>query len=168
MRIESAINERLIGDVQKRALDFVSYLRDNDMQFDREVGGYWDGKFYYTVSYNGEFVCFILIYSPASAVDSTEPWVVWTDDSGSKWFEDYPLGEDLKEIAWKNVGVCGNETETACGGCPSIGGQPKTIFGKVFNNTCGTTFCFKNPSCMELECLKKLMQIRKNDILKNA
>ena len=85
MRIESAINERLIGDVQKRALDFVSYLRDNEMQFEREVGG-----------------------------------------------------------------------------------QPKTIFGKVFNNTCGTTFCFKNPSCMELECLKKLMQIRKNDILKNA
>ena len=168
MRIENVINERLIGDEQKNALDFIAYLRDNEMQIEREVGGYWDGKFYYGVRYNEKYVCFILIFSPASAVDSTEPWVVWSDDSGSKWFEDYPLDEHLKEFAWKNVDVCGNETEIACGGCPSIGGQPKTIFGKTFKNTCGTTFCFKNPSGIELDCMKMLMEIRKNDILKNV
>ena len=167
MRIEEVINERLVGDAQKNALDFIEYLRDNEMQFDREVGGYWDGKFYYAVRYNEQFVCFILIYSPASIIDSNEPWVVWSDDSGSKWYEDDSLDEELKEIAWKNVGTCGNETETACGGCPAVGGQPKTIFGKIFNNTCGTTFRFNNPNRIELECMKKLMDIRKNDILKN-
>jgi len=163
MKLEDIIKENLAGDAQENALEFIAYLRDNEIQLEK-IGGYWDGKFYYGASYNGEFVCFILIYSPASAVDSTEPWVIWSDDSGSKWFADHPLDEKFKEIAWKNAGVCGNKTDTACGGCPSIGGQPKTIFGKNFNNICGTTFCFKNPNGIELECLKKLIDIRKNTI----
>ena len=164
MQIENVINERLIGDARKNALEFIAYLRENEIQLEREVGGYWDDKFYYGAIFNNNFVCFILI----SNEEKTDPesWTVWSDDSGSRWFEDYLLDERLKEVAWKNVDVCGNETDTACGGCPSIGGQPKTVFGKLFNNTCGTTFRFNNPSGIEIDCLMELMNIRKKDILK--
>ena len=165
MKIEDVIIERLVGDAQKNALEFAAYLRENKIQLEREVGGYWDDKFYYDGIFNDKFVCFVLI----SNEEKTDPesWAVWSDDSGSKWFEDYPFDERLKEIAWKNVGVCGNETDTACGGCPAIGGQAKTIFGKVFNNTCGTTFRFNNPNGIELECLKKLVDIIIKDIEEN-
>ena len=166
--IEDFICEILTGGTQKSALDFIAHCRTNGLAFERHNEGWWEGKLYWWVKYNDETVFYILVYSPASAVDSAEPWVVWSDDSGSKWFEDYPLDEHLKEIAWKNVGVCGNEIETACDGCPGIGGQPKTIFGKIFGNTCGTTFRFNNPNGMELECLKKLVEIRKKDIIKNS
>ena len=167
MQIENIINESLAGDSQTNALNFVAYLRNSGMKVEREIGGYWDDKFYYDVKYNEKFVCFILVYSPASSEDSTEPWVVWSDDSGSKWYENCPLelAENLKEIAWKNVGICGNTTENPCDGCPNIGGQEKTILGKIFKNTCGTVFCFNNPMGAELECLKSLVGIRKNDIL---
>jgi hypothetical protein len=80
-KIENYITDTLSGDVQKNALEFVAFLQANEMQFERS-GGYWEGKFYWCVNYKGKSVCFILIYSPTSEMDSKEPWVVWSDDSG--------------------------------------------------------------------------------------
>ena len=87
------------------------------------------------------------------------PWTIWSDDSDSNWFEDFPLDDHAKEIAWKNVDICGN-----CGGCDNPGGSRKTIFGKEFNNVCRTTMRFINPDIEALECVKKMVEIRKNDI----
>ena len=176
-KIENHITEALSGDVQKSALDFTAFLQANEMQFERG-GGYWKDKFYWCVNYMSESVGYILLYSPASAVDSAEPWVVWTDDSGSKWFEDYPIGwslasqaarpcnldEKTKEVSWQNIDFCGNSGE-ACGGC--VGRTRKKIFGKEFDNVCGITFRFNNPNADAVECLKKLVAIRKRDIEKN-
>ena len=162
-KIENHIIEALSGDVQKTALEFESFLRENEMQFERG-SGYWKDKFYWCVNYMGENVGYVLLYSPASAVDSAEPWVVWTDGSGSKWFEDYPIDEKTKETAWKNIDFCGNSSE-ACGGC--MGRTRKIIFGKEFDNVCGITFRFNNPNADAVECLKKIVAIRKHDIEKN-
>jgi hypothetical protein len=41
--IENFIYEVLIGNEYKNALEFVTYLRANDMLFKRG-GGYWEGK----------------------------------------------------------------------------------------------------------------------------
>ena len=162
-RIENAICEVLTGDVQKNALNFVAYLRVNEMVIEREIGGYWDDKFYYAISYNDEFVCFILI--GATEEDSSEPWVVWSDSSRSKWYENASLDEQQKEIAWKYVDICGGGDD--CGSCGNPGGIDKTIFGKEFNNVCLTVFRFDNPNAVAVECLKNLVEIRKNDISKN-
>jgi hypothetical protein len=69
------------------------------------------------------------------------------------------LDENIKEIAWLNVDFCGN-----CGYC--TGGRCKMIFGKEFTNVCGTTFRFTDPDVETLGCMKKLVEIRKNGILK--
>jgi len=61
MQIEEAIYENLIGDTQKNALDFVTFIRENDMHLEREVGGYWDDKLYYDIVFNSQFVGFILV-----------------------------------------------------------------------------------------------------------
>ncbi len=74
--------------------------------------------------------------------------------------EDFPLDEHLKEIAWKNVDFCGN-----CGYC--TGGTHKTVFGKEFDNVCRTTMIFSNPNAETLEFMKKMVLIRKHDIIAN-
>lgn len=90
--------------------------------------------------------------------EKTEPWIIWSDDSGSDWFSVCALDEQLKEIAWSNVDFCGN-----CGSCG--GGTHKTIFGKAFDNVCRNTFRFDNPNAETLECVKKLVKMRKDDII---
>jgi len=162
LRIENDINDALDGAAQKNALEFVAFLRANNMQFIRG-SGYWKEKLYWCVNYMSESVCYILLYSSESAVDSTEPWVVWSDDSGSQWFEDCSLDERSKETAWGHIDFCGNTGE-ACGGCK--GRLRKTVFGKDFDNVCGNTFRFDNPDANAVECMIKLVAIRKRDIEK--
>jgi ribosomal protein S18 acetylase RimI-like enzyme len=62
------------------------------------------------------------------------------------------------------VDICGN-AGVACGEC--IGRTRKMIFGKYFENVCGTTFRFNYPNADTLECMKKLVAIRKCSIEKN-
>jgi len=159
-KVENHITEVLSDDMQKSALDFIAHLKANEMQFERGAH-YWENKLYWCVNYKGESVCYILFFSPASIVDSTDPWVVWADDSGSKWYENYSIGEKTKETAWKNIDICEN-TDEICGGC--MGKTRKTIFGKEFDNVCGITFRFDNPDTDAVECMKKLVSIRRYDI----
>ena len=154
-RIETHINDILTGDAQKNALDFVKCLRVSDMTFERGKG-YWEDKHYWMIKYKGEFVCFILI---GGDNEKDESWTIWSDDSGSNWFENYPLDEHTKEIIYMNVDLCEN-----CGGC--IGGTSKTIFGKTFDIVCRTAFKFDNPDHEVVECTKKLVELRKKDIQK--
>lgn len=159
-RIENFIDEVLAGETQKKALEFVAFLRANEMLFARGKG-YWEGKLYWMIKYKDEYVCYILINGSGSE-EKFAPWTIWSDDSDSNWFADFPLDEHTKEIVWKNVDVCGN-----CGGCNNPGGSRKTIFGKEFNNVCRTTMRFINPDVETLACVKKMVDIRKNDVLRN-
>ena len=157
-KIEKHIFKILSGEAQKNALDFVAFLRANDMQFERSTTNYWADKLYWYVKFQDEFVGFILINGYGAVGDETEPegWVFWSDNYNSDLFADFPLDEQTKEIAWNHVdfGTCG-------------GGITVKLFGKEFAPVCnGTTFRFDNPNTAELECVKKLVEIRKTDIQK--
>ena len=160
-KIESHINDVLAGNAQKLALNFVTCLRAQKMQFERGAG-YWADKRYWMIKYNGEYVCFILVngYGSVRHKDEPEGLIIWSDDSGKvDWFADSSLDEHAKEIAWANVDFCGH-----CGGICD-GGFHKTIFGKEFDNVCNTTFRFDNPDAEATECAKTLVELRKSDIL---
>ena len=88
------------------------------------------------------------------------PFTVWSDDSNSAWYKDFPLDEAMKELAWKHVDFC-----EKCGGSCSPG-KSKIIFGREFHRVCRTTMRFINPDLMELACIKKMVEIRKKDVLK--
>ena len=155
------IGNTLIGDARINAAGFIEYLLKSELQFERGKG-YWADKLYWMIKYKGEYVCFVLI---SGGKDNTEldGWVIWSDDSGSNWFADDSSDERLKEIAWKYVDICGN-----CGGCKNPGGSRKTIFGKGFDNVCLTAMKFDNPDAETVECVKKLMELRKSDINRSA
>ena len=160
MRIEHHIRKLLTGEAQANALDFATHLRANDMPIVRCKNSYWKDKCAWTAKYRGEYVFFILL-NGSPAQDKTEPegWVVWTEDRDTKWYEDAPIDERMKEIAWRHVdfGTCGSENSPR-----------KIIFGKEFEPVCGSTFRFNNPGGESLECAKKMAKLRMNDILTRA
>lgn len=153
--IKKAIKGNLRGENLKNALDFVAFLRANKMSFVRGKG-YWKDKFYWHVKSKNKYICYILIGAehPGQVPDR---WIIWADNSGSKCFENFPLDESMKEIAWANVDFCGT-----CGFC--AGGTRKTLFGKEFDNVCITPFSFLNPDAETMEFIKKMVEIRKHDI----
>ena len=155
-KIEDAICEILTDKAQKNALDFVAFLRKNDLQFERSTTDYWADKLYWYVNFKGAFVGFVLINGYGLMGDETEPegWVFWSDNYNSGLFADYPLDEGTKQIAFEHIdfGTCG-------------GGLTVKIFGKEFHPVCnGTTFRFDNPKGPALECAKKLVEIRKKEL----
>lgn len=158
-RIEVVAGDVLKGDTQKNALDFITYLRSIEIPIEEESENYWE------VKYKDECICFIWING---AEEIPGPWTIWSAQVPGTWaawgnceYVDFPLDEHVKEVAWKNVNVCGN-----CGGCSNVGGIHKTVLGKEFDDLCNSTMAFTNPDAEALKCAKKMVEIRKNDILK--
>lgn len=159
--IETHINDALTGDTQKLALDFVAFLKAQEMQFERGTG-YWADKRYWMISYKAEYVCFISVngFGFVRHQDEPEGFYIWSDDSGTDWYANAPLDDHTKEIAFKNVDFCGKCSPES----PCYGGTDKIIFGKEFDKVYRTTFRFDNPNVQVMECVKKLIELRKSDI----
>lgn len=156
-KIQDYICEELSLDDQKIALDFVEYMKNNEMEFVKD-NGYWKDKIYYQIKFNTKCVCYIAIKDPD---EKDNHWTIWSDDMGSNWLEEITLEKRIKETAWKHIDFCGN-----CGSCG--GGRRKVIFGKEFDNVCGCTFRIDNPDLDALLFMKKMVQIRKNEILSST
>ena len=141
LKIEVELNEDLSGDRLKNALNFIAYMKTNDMTTHAEHHSAFE--------YKGEWVCIVCIIP----VDDVPGWVIFDNPLTSK-FDNFPVDEDLKEFAWANVNIC-----TSCGGSSGCGSQPgrtKIIFGKEFNNICTSDVAFWNP---DADALKKIMQM---------
>ncbi len=152
--IEDYILKYLSSDEQKIALNFITFLKDSLLLFHRDNCECWKNKIYYWVQLNDQCVCFIAIRDPD---EPNNRWTVWSDDMSTEWLEKYQVDSDIKEIAWKHIDHCGQ-----CGSCG--GGRHKVIFGKEFNDVCGCTFRIDNPNLDDLNFLKKMVEIRINEI----
>ena len=150
-RLEDLFNEFLTGDTLKNALDFAEFSRANEMIYNGE----------YEMHYKDKLVCYI---DTPNAEQHT--WRVWTVGDYSNEYEGVPIDEHTKEIAWANIVFCGN--------CPDVDcdpGKTEVIFGKEFANVCNGTdnlaMRFVNPDGEAVECVKKMIEMRKGDILKD-
>lgn len=151
--IEEIINKELYSDDRITALDFVAFLRDNELTFFRDKD-YWQDKIYFWVKYGTDCVCFIAISDPD---EPENRWTVWSENIDSDYLVDNAVEDRLKKIAWEHVD---------CGSCGSCGGEnPKSIFGREFNNVCGTNFRFDNPDMNDLDFMKKMVEIKKRELI---
>ena len=152
MQLENYAEESLTDGARQAAQEFIRYLRANELEFVKDTD-YWKDKIYYLIKFRNECVCFIAIKDP----DEPENlWTVWSDSS--KAYEDSSVEDDIKSAAWKYVDRC-----SSCGSCG--GGKHKTVFGKRFERVCGCTFRVDNPTAADLPFLKKMVELRKNDII---
>ena len=145
--IENVINDLLTGDVQKNAQDFIAYLKANEMTVASEV------------SYNGKSICYMHLDGQEGY---PSPWTIWTDGDYSWEYEEVPMDEHMKKIAWAHVNTCAGEN------CPGKchPGKSKVILGKEFDNVCNADMAFHVPDAETLACVKKLLEMRKVDALK--
>jgi len=143
--IEDVFNEFFIGDTLKNALDFAEFLRANEMIYDGE----------YEIHYKDKLACYI-----NTPNDKEHTWGVWTVGDYSNEYEGFTIDERTKEIAWANVVFCGN-----CDGVDCDPGKTEVIFGKEFANVCNGTdnlaMRFVNPDTEAVECVKKMVDMRK-------
>ena len=73
---------------------------------------------------------------------------------------DFFVDERIKEIAWANLRTC----VVDCGGACKPG-RRKRVLGKEFNNLCFSALMFDSPNSETLECVKRMVDARVNDIL---
>jgi len=144
---QQAITEILIGETQKNALDFAAFLNANDM-------GTGDDGSNGTVTYNGEVLAYMHMDGKP---EMPGPWTIWPSVTGTVP-EDFVFDEAMKEIAWKNVNICGK-----CGGDCAPGSR-KTVYGKEFDNVCGAILAFTDPTADELACVKRVLEMIKYDV----
>lgn len=151
-QIETYIEENLSGEMRETALDFVEFLRANKFTFYKDNCDCWKNKIYYWVKYNDECVCFIAIKYPD---EPDNLWTVWSDECIA--YEDTTVSDEIKNVGWRYVDVCGN-----CGSCG--GGKEKIIFGKNFPRVCGCTFRVDNATQEDLPFLKIMVELRMKEL----
>jgi len=139
---EQIITEILTGDTQKNALDLAAFLKANDMETGENHG---------TIVYNGEVLAYMHMDGKP---EMPGPWTIWPSVKGIVP-EGFIFDDDMKEIAWKNVNICGK-----CGG-DCAPGSSKNIYGKDFDNVCGALLAFTNPTADELACVKSILEMIK-------
>ena len=149
-RIEDVFNEVLTGYALINALDFAEFLSANEIiQADQHA-----------MHYKGECVCFV------DTRNERHSWIVWAEGDYSSEHEDFPIDKQTKEIAWAHANKCGS-----CEGVDCKPGKTKIIFGKDFANICSgadVDMRFHNPDAEALECLKRLVEMRRHIIANHS
>jgi len=134
--------ELLSGDAQKHALEFAAYLQANNMQADGEHG---------EITHKGKTLAYMHIDGKP---ELPGPWTIWPQGDFSHVPDGFAFDDTMKEIAWANVNVCGS-----CGSNCAPGSR-QTVFGKEFDNLCGSVLAFNNPDADSLVCVKKLFEMK--------
>jgi len=151
--IEELINIKLRGEAQKNALDFIAHVRTYDDIFTismcSDKNDEWNGC---DVSNLGYIVA-------NGSDDFPGPWTMWFGVSNIGEYAETPIDECVKTFAWKHVSPCGN-----CGKECAPATNTK-VFGKDFENTCQSNLLLVNPNEEAVEYMKKLIDIKKNDII---
>lgn len=146
--IVDVVNNVLHGDTQKRALDFVAYLSDN------KINAQWSATNAWKISYQSFSVCFIRLYGTAEYYNLKEnSWQI-TPFIGE--YDASSLSDEFKEIVWAKKRTC-----QICGKCAL---QLDHVFGKKYDYVCEKSIVFSNPDAKEIECIKKLIDLRRNAI----
>lgn len=157
-QIEAYIEENLSGEAKETALAFAAHLRELGIEFYKDTCPCWRDKIYYWLKYKDACVGFLAIKDP------DEPhnlWTVWCDDGTTDWSQTFGLDEALIEVGCSHIDFCG-----FCGACG--GGRDRVILGRTFENVCNCTFRLDNPTSDSLSFMKKMVEIRKADILRGA
>lgn len=147
--IEDAILEHLDGDMKRIALNFVEYMRENKMPLR------WGGTlFTWKATYKSKPICHIRL---EAGRPSNQVWGITISVYNIDKYESSIISEGLYDMVWNNLsyhhrcgGNCGHERTT-------------TVFDKEIVVCWGAlNVCVGNPGEMEIEGIKKLIELEKN------
>ena len=143
-QIENEIKEKLYDELQKNALDFISFIKEH---------GFTTHEVYPNAfKYRGEAVCVLALHPN---FDENIGWNIYLGDYDSticsEEYADFIIDEQLREFAWSHKHTCGS-----CG-CGNQPGKRFKILGKEFDNVCTSIMWFGNADTEKLQKVKKLL-----------
>ena len=162
-QIEEIIPEYLTGDNQKRALEFMAYLRDN------KIKPVWAIQNGWKATYKGKVIYYIRLprynshfrnLKQSDGTDWENSWVFTPYLHNMSSYEDLVINAGLREFVLNGLHYC---VPCAHRLCP----KEKTIFGNKIENLCGgdlyggMALWYVNPSETEMRYLKKLLEFEK-------
>jgi len=155
--IEDIVGLFLEGDKLKNALDFIAFLRENNMNPRWHSANSWrvTGK-------KSKGICRIDLGGNKHAWHSHFTIGDWqiSDLEGleRKYLEPYIADDKISAFVWENVKPCRK--------CCTCGPRWRSYAGKEFTDCCG--FVIVNPGPKELEIAQILVQANKAHIYANA
>jgi len=163
-QIEEVIPEYLIGDNQKRALEFIAFLREN------KIKPVWAIQNGWKATYKGKVLYYIRLprygshFRNLKQSDGTgweNSWVFTPYLHNLNAYEGQVIEQNLREFVLSGLHYC---VPCAHRLCPA----ERTIFGSKIENLCGgdlyggMALWYVNPNESEIENLKKLLEFEKN------
>ena len=146
--VEDIIGDVLSGEALKNASELIAYLRQS------KINPLWSAENVWKISYKGYCVCFIRLYG-AAHYHCLEAGT-WHIVPFIGEYDVHSLSDEYKEIVWADKTDCPN-----CGKCALVISK---VFGKKYNYACEKSIVFTNPDAKSVECVKKLIELRRSDI----
>lgn len=162
----SFIEDKLDGENKQSLLEFIKYCKENKMSVKLSSGYIW------SIHFKAKRVASIEITVKDTRrgqyTHKDDSWIINVCylDIESPEFDDFVECENLSETIWKNISFCKGCLKACIGNQPP--GLNKKIAGKAFDKVSACGYIkFKNPDSDALTCVKKMMELRKKDILAN-
>ena len=154
--IEDVVGNFLEGDALRNVMDFVAFLRDNNMNPRWSSANSWrvTGK-------KSKEICSIQLGGAKGAWMSylkSGDWVIGgLEGLERKYLDEFISCDEMKEFVWANIKPCSR--------CCSCGPRCWTYAGKKFDECCGLRII--NPDAKGLEFAKKIVEANKRFISAN-
>jgi len=152
--IEDVAGSFLEGETLQNAMDFIKFLRENDMNPRWVSGNSWSisGK-------GGKAACRIDLggnkHSWHNHFTVGDWQVTELEGHDRKYLDEFIHCDEIKEFVWKNVKPC-RKCSTSGKFCTK---RNRTYVGKLYPESCA--FLVVNPDAKALEILKKLVVANK-------
>lgn len=151
--IEDVVGDFLEGKTLKNAMEFIAFLRNNNMnpRWCSTNGWRVTGK-------KSKPICYIQLGGPKYPWMSylkVGDWVIGELESlGRKYLDEFISSDEMKKFVWTSVKPCSR--------CSSCGPRSGTYMGKTYDECCALRII--NPKAEGLELAKKLVEANKRFI----
>lgn len=160
-KIEDVILSCLDGDLQKIALDFAVFMRENKMPFKLCTSTTRAQR----ASYKSRPICGILVCSDDGGFQADSPsWIVALYLEHMDNYAKIIMNEGLQSILWDNIFYCVHYNGNAKGCNPNkgcAGGRTHIILGKEINGICRCRppAWVNDPNEAAIKSIKRLIEL---------
>jgi hypothetical protein len=154
-KIEEVITYCFDGELQKNAIDFTMWMRENKMPFKL----YTSNTRSYRVDYKGWTLCYIFLHHIDDVPPGTPSFIKISPTLQLfDTYKDIVISENLTAIKWDDDVTA--YTCNPCGGGCGYKGVDRTIFNKDFKYICKWRgLKVHNPDKTTFEMLKRLLEL---------